>query len=58
MRQLAALAQGTRDAGVLQWALAVCEHTPRLAECQAQSVRELVALAPKDGRNWLLLGRS
>lgn len=55
VRQLAALAQGTRDAGVLQWALAVCERTPRLAECQALSVRELVVLAPEDGRNWLLL---
>lgn len=55
VRQLAALAGGTRDAGVLQWALSVCQRSPRLAECQALSVRDLVALAPEDGRNWLLL---
>lgn len=55
VRQLALMAQGTRDAGVLQWALAVCAHEPGLAECQALSAADLVAMAPEDGRSWLLL---
>lgn len=55
VQQLATLARQTRDAGVLQWALAVCEREPALEACLALSPRDLVALAPQDGRNWLLL---
>jgi hypothetical protein len=55
VRQLAALAAHTRDAGVLRWALAVCDRGKDAAECQALSVQQLVALAPDDGRHWLLL---
>lgn len=54
-RQLALMAHGTRDAGVLQWALAVCAREPGLAECQTLSAADLVAMAPEDGRSWLLL---
>lgn len=55
IRQLALLGRQTRDAGVLQWALSVCERLPAAAECQAVSAHDLVHLAPEDGRHWLQL---
>lgn len=55
VQQLAMLARQTRDVGVLQWALAICQREPALEACVALSPRDLVALAPQDGRNWLLL---
>lgn len=55
VQQLATLARETRDAGVLQWALALCQREPALEACKALSPRDLVALAPQDGRSWLLL---
>lgn len=55
VRQLAELARSTRDAGVLQWALAVCKRYEGVAECQRLSAQQLVVLAPDDGRHWLLL---
>lgn len=55
VRQLARLARQTRDAGVLQWALSVCERERTMPECQALSAHELVKLDPEDGRSWLLL---
>ncbi len=55
VQQLATLARQTRDAGVLQWALALCEREPALEACKALTPRDLVALAPQDGRSWLLL---
>ena len=56
--ELARQAAGTRDAAVLQWALSLCERAPNAVECQALSVQQLVALAPDNGRNWLLLGKA
>lgn len=54
-RQLASMAANTRDVGVLQWAMSLCELTPRVFECSALSAEQLVLLEPDDGRHWLRL---